>query len=270
MFTGAVNRSDVDIETYFDSLDLDASDFDTTHAFTDATNAFIKGNGVELTFHLPEPTCSVDPAQDLKQPLDQVALEQAAYEVRLLARQLESSPFMALEFTEERYVIPEPPQAGRSSTWFARSVVLAGLLLSSVALYAHYNRCSTALTCLKTATHQVAMLSHYTTQSVRVSSHVIASRSKVAPQSTPFRDAVNQAMRAAVLTQTATAAEDWETVANTWLEAIRLMNTIPVSDSKYSTATLKIEEYARNLAYAQSRMREAAKQEKMMSQVPKP
>lgn len=73
--------------------------------------------------------------------------------------------------------------------------------------------------------------------------------------SNPFREAVNQAMSAAELTQTAQTAEEWNRVADLWLEAISSMNVVPQTHPKYSIAVQKVEEYAGNLVYAQSRVK---------------
>lgn len=263
MFTSSVSQSNVDIDAYFDSLDFDVYDLDVTANL-------MKPKGAERRFQLPEPT--YQPANpDIKQPLDQVALEQATYEVRLLARQLENTPFNLVEPLEERYSA-SPPQGSNDRTQRHRlSVVVLGLLLASLSVYVHYNKCATATSCAQRAKEQlVGQLAkrfgdrpHRTnmSSSIHYSSQVIVPVPSASTASTPdsFRTAVNQAMRAAELTQTASSADDWETVANTWLEAIRLMNITPSTNPKYSTAALKVEEYAKNLAYAQRRMRETTK-----------
>ncbi len=71
-------------------------------------------------------------------------------------------------------------------------------------------------------------------------------------QSDPFRLAVNKAMSAANLTQSAKSKQDWNLVANQWQEAIALMKTIPASSPNYAVAQKKVGEYQKNLDYASS------------------
>jgi hypothetical protein len=65
-----------------------------------------------------------------------------------------------------------------------------------------------------------------------------------------FGDAVNAAMEAAEVTQTAKSVEDWENVASLWNQAIELMKSVPESSENYPTAQQKAEEYGVNLEYA--------------------
>lgn len=70
-----------------------------------------------------------------------------------------------------------------------------------------------------------------------------------------FRDAVNTAMAAADLTQTAKTGADWQVVADTWSQAIDLMQQVPNSHPRYAVAQAKAVEYQTNLAYAQENVR---------------
>lgn len=72
------------------------------------------------------------------------------------------------------------------------------------------------------------------------------------PQSEPFRRAVNDAMSAAKLTQSAQSQEDWNLVIHQWQQAIALMNAVPVSSPHYAVAQKKVGEYQKNLDYASS------------------
>lgn len=67
----------------------------------------------------------------------------------------------------------------------------------------------------------------------------------------PFQEAVNQAMGAATLTQSAQTPADWRIVVSHWQEAIALMNTVPPSHLQHSLAQQKVLEYQQNLNYAQ-------------------
>jgi hypothetical protein len=72
-------------------------------------------------------------------------------------------------------------------------------------------------------------------------------------QPDPFRHAVNQAMRAAVLTQSAKTVEQWKGVEQHWLAAISFMRAVPDSSDKLAVARQKVVEYGRNLTYAQQK-----------------
>ncbi|MBE9179904.1 hypothetical protein IQ268_15135 [Oculatella sp. LEGE 06141] len=74
------------------------------------------------------------------------------------------------------------------------------------------------------------------------------------PKSEDFRWAVNRAMSAAELTQTADSDEEWLTITTWWREAIDLMQNVPASSPNYSVAQSKVVEYERNLAYARSKL----------------
>lgn len=73
-------------------------------------------------------------------------------------------------------------------------------------------------------------------------------------QDDSFRQAVNAAMSAAVLTQSAISKEDWDLVVSRWESAITLLKKVPESSPNYTTAQAKIQEYQRNLNYAQQQV----------------
>ena len=72
-------------------------------------------------------------------------------------------------------------------------------------------------------------------------------------QTNSFRLAVNQAMSAAVLTQSAKSEAEWHLVESQWQEAIALMRAVPSSSPKYVIAQKKVTEYQHNLSYSQQR-----------------
>jgi ankyrin repeat protein len=72
------------------------------------------------------------------------------------------------------------------------------------------------------------------------------------PAPDPFRDAVNKATAAAEFAQTAKTSEEWSNVANTWQEAIDLMQAVPQSNPNYEVAQQKAKEYQTNKTYAQN------------------
>jgi hypothetical protein len=73
------------------------------------------------------------------------------------------------------------------------------------------------------------------------------------PQLEPFQQAVNKAMNAAKLTQTAQFKADWNAIVSQWQEAIALMKAVPLESANYQVAQKKAVEYQSNLAYAKQR-----------------
>lgn len=76
---------------------------------------------------------------------------------------------------------------------------------------------------------------------------------EVAAPQEAFPQAVNAAMKAATLTQSAGTSEQWKTVARLWEEAIALMQAVPPHSPDRDLAQQKAIEYQRNLQYAQQR-----------------
>lgn len=75
----------------------------------------------------------------------------------------------------------------------------------------------------------------------------------------PFRDAVNTALAATDLNETAESTTDWREVALQWQRAIELMKAVPKSHEKYDVAQERaLETYPKNLAYAQGKAGEDA------------
>lgn len=71
------------------------------------------------------------------------------------------------------------------------------------------------------------------------------------PRPEAFRLAVNKAMSAAKLVQTAKTPEAWQLVTIQWQEAIDLMRAVPKSSPNYKVAQEKVAEYQTYLQYAQ-------------------
>ncbi|MEO1742504.1 MAG: hypothetical protein AAFR99_11940 [Cyanobacteria bacterium J06629_9] len=67
-----------------------------------------------------------------------------------------------------------------------------------------------------------------------------------------FQSAVNLAMEAAELTQTASTPDDWALVADIWQQSIMMLESVPEGDPNYAIAQAKVTEYGNNLAYAQN------------------
>lgn len=72
-----------------------------------------------------------------------------------------------------------------------------------------------------------------------------------------FRVAVNNAMAAAELTQTAETPQEWKTVAQHWQDAIALMKVVPPHSAEHPLAQKKVVEYQGNLEYAQKEAEKA-------------
>ncbi len=81
-------------------------------------------------------------------------------------------------------------------------------------------------------------------------SPIIESSPIPSPQSDVFREAVNKAISAAQLTQSAKSKTEWNQVANQWETAIALMKTVPEFSPNYALAQKKAIEYQGNLEYA--------------------
>ncbi len=72
----------------------------------------------------------------------------------------------------------------------------------------------------------------------------------VLPPPDPFTLAVNRAMNAAEMVQSAQSKIEWEAVASQWQDATELMKIVPVSHPKYKEARKKIKEYQSYADYA--------------------
>lgn len=74
-----------------------------------------------------------------------------------------------------------------------------------------------------------------------------------APQTDYFREAVNRAMSAVAIGQSAQSTEDWQLAVGRWQQAITLMGQVPATDPNHAQAQTKVQEYQQNLAAAQQR-----------------
>ena len=78
------------------------------------------------------------------------------------------------------------------------------------------------------------------------------------PQADPFPDALDIAAGAATITQSAVSRGDWQLVVGQWQQAIALLKAVPPKSPHRTTAQRKIQEYQKNLAYAQQRLKQAS------------
>ncbi|MEG3847941.1 hypothetical protein QT971_10880 [Microcoleus sp. herbarium19] len=68
-----------------------------------------------------------------------------------------------------------------------------------------------------------------------------------------WREAVNQAQKAAISAQTAQSQNEWIAVASQWQRAVQLMRTVPSTSPNYQKAQQKAAEYQANLIVANRR-----------------
>lgn len=70
-----------------------------------------------------------------------------------------------------------------------------------------------------------------------------------------FQDALDMAIGAATIAQSSTGKGDWDLVVDRWQESIKLLRTVPKSNSNYEIAQKKIKEYQQNLNAAQENVK---------------
>ena len=92
-----------------------------------------------------------------------------------------------------------------------------------------------------------------------VASKVSLPKLSPTPKPERFQEALDSAMGAATIAQSAESKDDWNLVASRWQSAIALLKTLPKSSSNYAKAQKKIPEYQRNLAYAQQQIKNPSK-----------
>lgn len=74
-----------------------------------------------------------------------------------------------------------------------------------------------------------------------------------APKPDSWREAVNNAQKAAVLAQTAQSQNEWIAVASEWQKAVQLMKAVPSTSPNHQKAQQKAAEYQANLIVANRR-----------------
>lgn len=70
-------------------------------------------------------------------------------------------------------------------------------------------------------------------------------------QTDPFNESVKFALQAAQQSQLAKTQEEWNDVANLWVQAVAWMQAVPIESSRRPFAEKKVVEYMRNLVYSQ-------------------
>lgn len=86
---------------------------------------------------------------------------------------------------------------------------------------------------------------HFTARSV-----VSQESSSNCPRIEPFTKAVDKAMRAAILAQSAKSKQDWDLVVSSWVQAIGAMQAVSPQSPKRAFAQKKVAEYLQNLDVA--------------------
>ncbi|MEG4283970.1 hypothetical protein QUB68_12645 [Microcoleus sp. A006_D1] len=74
-----------------------------------------------------------------------------------------------------------------------------------------------------------------------------------APKPDSWREAVNNAQKAAILAQTAQSQNEWIAVASEWQKAVQLLRAVPSTSPNHQKAQQKVAEYQANLIVANRR-----------------
>jgi signal peptidase I len=90
--------------------------------------------------------------------------------------------------------------------------------------------------------------------SLFISSEKTFQQSTSISQVDSFQEAIETGMIAANLTQSAKTKKEWDLVAKQWQKAIELLKSVSNSSANYGKAQIKIEEYSKNLKYANQRL----------------
>lgn len=69
-----------------------------------------------------------------------------------------------------------------------------------------------------------------------------------------FQDALDSAVGAITIAQSATSKDDWDLVSSRLQNSINLLKEVPASSPNYAEAQVKIQEYGANLNYAQQQL----------------
>jgi len=260
----------MDLDSYFDSLGFDSFELEPQDVKSASKPQALKD--LRDAFRLPEVCLKTASCfrREPVQPLDPMALEHATYEMRLLCRQLDQSLLLPTSVSDAEQRSPEPRRTIRLPRRLRVSLVVSAMLALLGGLAVVYGqRCSEDVHCLVTQKRWLEVQKVFALQFPRGgipqnsllqpmrSTETVQMLHSSEQRRDPFREAVNQAMSAAKLTQTAKTVQQWNIVAHQWLEAIELMRSVPPSSAKYSIAVQKAGEYARNLAYAQRNVERA-------------
>lgn len=140
---------------------------------------------------------------------------------------------------------------------------------TSVVLLALTTACSSSGQSQDTSSAETSPKLTASTRSPRISKAKASSPDpSPTPQAESFQDALDIAMGAATIAQSAQSKDDWNLVITRWQSAISLLKATPKSSANYAIAQKKIAEYQRNLTYAQKQGNSAIKPTGKASSVP--
>lgn len=89
---------------------------------------------------------------------------------------------------------------------------------------------------------------------------VASPQASAPPGSLEYQQALDKAYSAASIAQSAQSQADWQLVESRWQNAIAILQAIPQESPQYSVAQTKVNEYQRNLSYAQQQALSASRQ----------
>jgi hypothetical protein len=230
----------VDIDSYFNFLDLDDPDPDALNAAA-RPDPGLTGSETELAEPIPPGGFS----EEAKRRLDVAEMRR----LRKLAEPVQQSSDTSLT----RSLALTLKSLDRLTNTLRVFILLFMVSAGAALFFSYYISCTTAQSCFWTMTTS----SKVTTVSPPVP------QSK--PQSEPltvdpaqedfFREAVNAAMQAVKIGETAQSATDWDHASVAWIAAIEMMQAVPPNSSRYELAQQKAQEYLGKLAIAQRRAR---------------
>jgi hypothetical protein len=163
--------------------------------------------------------------------------------------------------TQARNQIRQSPTASsngrfrRGMRFINTLVLIASVSFASTKFYEYYQSCTTADNCLW---NQIIAAQ---SEKINQSAQVVEPQIPQTLPSDPFKEAVKQATSAVELAKTAKNREEWNVVVEHWLESIKLMNSVPRSNTKFELAQEKAGEYIGYLTYAQQEAELAANRE---------
>ena len=105
--------------------------------------------------------------------------------------------------------------------------------------------------CSSTEPAQTQAVSSPSPSAVTQTSPSPTASATLSPQFDPFEQAIDTAISASTITQSAVSQDDWKLVTSQWQKAIALLKSVPASHPKRQVATEKIVQYQGALTYAQ-------------------
>lgn len=235
----------VDIDSYFNFLDLEDPDPDALDAAAKLETGLADSEEVSAP-EFTEPIPAIDRPDEVKRRLD-------VAEVRKL-RQLAEPAQGTLDISLARSLTLTLRSLDRLTNTLRMFILLFMVSAGAVLLFSYYISCTMAQSCFWT----IMASSRITTVSPSVPPSDTRSESSISDpaQDDFFREAVNAAMEAVKLGETAQSATDWDHASVAWITAIKMMQAVSPTHNKYDLAQQKAQEYLGKLAIAQRRARD--------------